>query len=338
MDLLGNYTCACPPGYTGRNCEINIDECSINPNICPANSTCDDVPGTYTCTCNPGYTAKGKDVCEEINECDTMPCFNGGTCRDAVGNYTCDCLDGYTGPNCETDLRMSSEANFAVYIGAGSGAFLFLLIVIVVVVIVRAKRKSKKTVPITEKDTDESNKSVEMMQIKNMEDTQVNQLAETDNSGDEAFELFGSNEKIDETKNVNEPKIGVGDRVCVNKKNKGYVKFVGPMESVFNDVDFIGVELDEPLGSGDGSFGGKSYFKCKPLHSVFTTQDFVSVLQKKENNNEGADVDVDFPERKHTNWSEYFRQGSQKTIETKATDTTIDIMKKLKANSQYQNV
>merc|ERR1712070_26089 len=121
------------------------------------------------------------------------------------------------------------------------------------------------------------------MGIKNMEDTQVNQSAETDNSTseDEAFKLFGSKEKMNETQNGNEPKIGVGDRVCVNNENKGYVKYVGPMQSVFQDVEFIGVELDEPLGSGDGSFGGKSYFKCKPLHSVFTTQDFVTVLQKK---------------------------------------------------------
>lgn len=27
----GSYTCSCPPGYTGANCEIQVSECSGNP-------------------------------------------------------------------------------------------------------------------------------------------------------------------------------------------------------------------------------------------------------------------------------------------------------------------
>lgn len=27
----GSYTCSCPPGYTGANCEIQVNECSGNP-------------------------------------------------------------------------------------------------------------------------------------------------------------------------------------------------------------------------------------------------------------------------------------------------------------------
>ena len=31
QDLVDNYTCQCTPGYFGRNCETNYDDCSPNP-------------------------------------------------------------------------------------------------------------------------------------------------------------------------------------------------------------------------------------------------------------------------------------------------------------------
>lgn len=31
IDLIGDYTCKCIPGYAGRNCEGDINECSPSP-------------------------------------------------------------------------------------------------------------------------------------------------------------------------------------------------------------------------------------------------------------------------------------------------------------------
>ena len=31
VDQVGNYTCKCKAGYTGRFCQININECDSNP-------------------------------------------------------------------------------------------------------------------------------------------------------------------------------------------------------------------------------------------------------------------------------------------------------------------
>ncbi|CAE7320941.1 Clip1, partial [Symbiodinium sp. CCMP2456] len=60
-----------------------------------------------------------------------------------------------------------------------------------------------------------------------------------------------------------------GSRVSVKtlENSAGTVRFVGQTE--FAEGDWIGVELDQPLGKNDGSVKGKAYFSCKPNHGIF---------------------------------------------------------------------
>ena len=51
-DKINNYTCTCEPGWEGRNCDINIDECATNPCV---NGECVDQINNYTCVCQPGF-------------------------------------------------------------------------------------------------------------------------------------------------------------------------------------------------------------------------------------------------------------------------------------------
>ncbi|XP_030670838.1 aggrecan core protein isoform X1 [Nomascus leucogenys] len=55
----GHVICLCPPGYTGKHCNIDIDECLSSP--CLNGATCVDAIDSFTCLCLPSY---GGDLCE----------------------------------------------------------------------------------------------------------------------------------------------------------------------------------------------------------------------------------------------------------------------------------
>lgn len=57
---------------------------------------------------------------------------------------------------------------------------------------------------------------------------------------------------------------------------RGTVRIVGEAEMGKGGV-WVGVELDEPTGKGDGSVDGKRYFQCRAKHAVFVRPDKVTV-------------------------------------------------------------
>ena len=56
LDGSDAYTCVCPFGYEGKDCENEIDECSEQGEyqVCHEYATCSNAEGSYACTCNPG--------------------------------------------------------------------------------------------------------------------------------------------------------------------------------------------------------------------------------------------------------------------------------------------
>ena len=94
------YTCECAPGYTGTDCEQDIDDCSPNP--CEHGGACTDLAAGFSCACAPGY---GGDTCaDNLDDCNPNPCEHGGVCTDGVDAFTCECASGYGGDRCEVNI------------------------------------------------------------------------------------------------------------------------------------------------------------------------------------------------------------------------------------------
>ncbi|KAK1155658.1 hypothetical protein AOXY_G26555 [Acipenser oxyrinchus oxyrinchus] len=100
------YLCHCQPGFTGKNCSVNINECASMP--CQNGGSCEDLINGYQCLCEPGFTGVGCET--NIDECESNPCANGGRCEDGIDDYTCLCpaagqdATPWGGKNCDTQL------------------------------------------------------------------------------------------------------------------------------------------------------------------------------------------------------------------------------------------
>lgn len=105
-DGIRDFSCKCKPGYSGRHCENRVDLCRGFP--CANGGTCHDVNGVdFTCACAPGFT--GKHCSIDINDCDPNPCLNNGVCHDRVNEYACSCPPGFSGTICQFSSNASSR-------------------------------------------------------------------------------------------------------------------------------------------------------------------------------------------------------------------------------------
>ena len=70
----------------------------------------------------------------------------------------------------------------------------------------------------------------------------------------------------------------VGDRVMVEDTMMGTIRYLG--KTPFSPVLVAGIELDQALGTNDGYFQGKRYFKCPEDFGLFTTLNRLFVVNE----------------------------------------------------------
>ncbi|KAA8586348.1 hypothetical protein FQN60_000184, partial [Etheostoma spectabile] len=82
-DLENDYSCTCPQGFYGKNCEIIAMTCADGP--CFNGGTCvETMTGGYTCRCPPSYT--GSNCEKKLDRCSNRPCLNVYNDLDSINN------------------------------------------------------------------------------------------------------------------------------------------------------------------------------------------------------------------------------------------------------------
>lgn len=109
QDLKNDYYCNCKPGFHGKNCQVDVDECHYDPCNIKYGNKCIDGPNSYRCVCANGFTGfncdERIDACKYNHELELYnPCKNNGYCQNLIevpGGYRCTCFPGFYGMNCE---------------------------------------------------------------------------------------------------------------------------------------------------------------------------------------------------------------------------------------------
>uniref|UniRef100_F7IHI1 Protein crumbs homolog 1 n=1 Tax=Callithrix jacchus TaxID=9483 RepID=F7IHI1_CALJA len=122
-DIYSSYHCSCPLGWSGKHCELNIDECFSNPCI---HGNCSDRVAAYHCRCEPGYTGVNCEVAKD--NCQRHQCANGATCISDTNGYSCLCLGNFTGKFCRQSRLPSTvcgneRTNLTCYNGGNCTEF-----------------------------------------------------------------------------------------------------------------------------------------------------------------------------------------------------------------------
>uniref|UniRef100_A0A8C5LK13 Nephronectin n=1 Tax=Leptobrachium leishanense TaxID=445787 RepID=A0A8C5LK13_9ANUR len=86
-DCVGPNKCKCHPGYTGKTCNQDLNECGLKPR--PCKYRCMNTYGSYKCYCLNGYMLMPDGSCSNALTCSMANCQYG--CDVVKGEVRCRC-------------------------------------------------------------------------------------------------------------------------------------------------------------------------------------------------------------------------------------------------------
>lgn len=86
-ECLGANKCKCLPGFTGKSCNQDVNECGLKPR--PCEHRCMNTHGSYKCYCLNGYMLMPDGSCANSRSCAMANCQYG--CEEIKGEVRCLC-------------------------------------------------------------------------------------------------------------------------------------------------------------------------------------------------------------------------------------------------------
>ncbi|XP_076025954.1 epidermal growth factor-like protein 6 isoform X2 [Genypterus blacodes] len=86
-ECVGPNKCKCVPGYAGKTCNQDLNECGLKPR--PCEHRCMNTYGSYKCYCLNGYTVMPDGSCTNSRTCSLAHCQYG--CEEVQGEIRCLC-------------------------------------------------------------------------------------------------------------------------------------------------------------------------------------------------------------------------------------------------------
>ncbi|VDN03543.1 unnamed protein product [Thelazia callipaeda] len=157
----GTFVCACPPRYSGINCEIDLTPCLSRP--CPRGVECVNLHNDFFCNCPYGFTGKTCQLRGDWDPCLPNPCGLFGSCirLPHSTSFICNCSHGYSGSACKDRLPDfigdGKPLNTIKIIGFLIVLLLIIIIAALIVCIYLRVKKSRRPSKVREMEYETNN-------------------------------------------------------------------------------------------------------------------------------------------------------------------------------------